>query len=112
MLDCSTFIYHLPSTAALHHHLLLNIAGHLLNHHSLVHGVLSVNMNNDKTHLAGEDIDYPKQVKQEVNVLTRVNTPTYALLIHITIMSTLLHWILNPAFSASILNRCIFLEGW
>jgi hypothetical protein len=104
--DAGLFDLHLPSTAALHHHLLLNIAGHLLNHHSLVHGVLSVNMNNDKTHLAGEDIDYPKQVKQEVNVLcfdTRVNTPTYALLIHITIMSTLLHWILN---------RCIFLEGW
>ena len=102
--DAGLFDLHLPSTAALHHHLLLNIAGHLLNHHSLVHGVLSVNMNNDKTHLAGEDIDYPKQVKQEVNV----NTPTYALLIHITIMPTLLHWILNPAFSVS---TKIYLSG-
>lgn len=44
----------------------INFAPHLQTTHPLVFGVVSVNMYKDKVEMAGEEIDYPKQVKKEV----------------------------------------------
>ena len=73
-----------------------------------------MNMYKNKTHLAGEEIDYPKQVKQEVNVLCfdYQNIGHSALLIHITIMSTLLHWKIKSSIFGINPESLLFLEGW